>query len=651
MSRIPQNFLDDLINRVDIVDIVDQRVKLKRSGKNYSACCPFHDEKTPSFTVSPDKQFYYCFGCGASGTALSFIMDYDRVGFVDAVESLAKVAGVEVPREDRQYDDKKDRYRKQCYEMLQQASDNFEEHLKSHPHRTHAVKYLQGRGLSGQIAKIYAMGYAPPGWDNLLLKLGTDDERTKQLVDTGLVIEKPEENKRYDRFRNRIMFPIRDVRGRTLGFGGRVLGDDKPKYLNSPETEVFSKGKELYGLYEAKQQNRKLEQLIVVEGYMDVIALAQYGLWTAVATLGTACGEDHLKLAFKHVNEVVFCFDGDNAGRTAAKRALLSSLSSMTDGRQIRFLFLPEGHDPDSLIRQIGQERFQEQLKRATPLENFLFDVAAENTDLNSMDGRARFSKTAAPLIHQLPEGVFRSLMLDNLAKRTGLSKEVLAEFIQPPEDIAPEVVREIDYEDNGEAPPASGDMAENYLADAYDIDSTDASEAVPRQSQLKTAAIFHENAAQLSNTAPQTKQELPPAKRALILLLDQPQLLIDCETALNSDNATKNEDIQNLIDLVEYLKQRPDATFTNIIGFWGGTKGIDAQQKLASLIAKHIFQNLKGIESYDPLEELGACFTELNRTNQKLNSKDELAKLKNKGLDKLSDEEKRRYQELILSI
>ena len=645
MSRIPQSFLDDLLNRLDIVEVVDQRVKLKRSGKNYSACCPFHEEKTPSFTVSPDKQFYYCFGCGASGTAINFLMEYDRTGFVEAVEYLAKTAGVEVPREDRQYDDKKERHRRECYDILESASEYFADNLKSHPHREQAVKYLKNRGLSGQIAKLYGMGYAPPGWDNLLLKLGQNENSQQLLVDTGLVIEKPDDKKRYDRFRNRIMFPIRDIRGRTLGFGGRVLGDDKPKYLNSPETAVFSKGRELYGLYEAKQHSRKLEQLIVVEGYMDVIALAQYGLWNAVATLGTACGEEHLKLAFKHVNEVVFCFDGDRAGRSAAKRALINSLSSMQDGRQIRFLFLSEGQDPDSLIRQIGQDRFKEQLTRATPLEDFLFDVAAEDTDLNSMDGRARFSKTAAPLIHQLPNGVFRSLMFDNLAKRTGLSLEVLSEFTKVPDSLAEKAT---------ETPvqKAEDDHAPAYATDEPAAAFFESENPAPVQTQLRTAPVFQEAVA--ANKASQrsgTRQSLPPARRALILLLDQPALLQECEIVLDEHTCTENDiDTTNLRDLIDYLRKRPDATFNNIIGYWGGAKGIEAQQALAQLIVRHIFQTLKTYESYDALRELEACLNELNTTKRKQNHRNELAKLRQKGLAQLSAEEKQRYLELIHS-
>lgn len=616
MSRIPQNFIDDLLARIDIVEIVDHRVKLKRSGKNYSACCPFHEEKTPSFTVSPDKQFYYCFGCGASGTAITFLMEYDRSGFVDAIESLAKTAGVEVPRESTPADDQKQAQRKQQYTLLERAAGYYAEQLKSHRHRQYAVNYLLERGLDGRIAKHFGLGYAAPGWDNLLLHLGQNEHDQKLLIDTGLVINKAEENKRYDRFRNRIMFPIRDIRGRTIGFGGRVLGDDKPKYLNSPETDVFSKGQELYGLYEAKQANRQLEQLIVVEGYMDVIALAQFGLQYAVATLGTACGEDHLKLAFRHVSEVIFCFDGDRAGRNAAKRALLNSLSSMNDGRQIRFLFLPDGQDPDSLIRQIGLDRFKAQMQGATPLEEYLFEVAAEGIDLNSMEGRARFAKTAAPMIHQLPEGIFRTLMMDTLAKRTGLSSDGLAEFTQVPESILPK-------EPASDPSSSSEENPENTVPDR-----------VVRRIQ------------------PVSKLKLTPARSALILLLDHPEILQSTQLEFTPSEHQQNDpDVQNLCDLITYLKKRPQANFNNIIGFWAGAKGIEAQQALSNLLGEHEFGELKDInEEYQPAVHFRECLQVLQKQAQRLDSKQELANLRKKGLNNLNEEEKARFRALISS-
>ena len=550
-------------------------------------------------------------------------MEYERTGFVEAVESLARTAGVEVPRVETPQNTHRDQHRKKCYEILEKAASYYEEQLKHHHQRHPAVKYLQNRGLSGQIAKIYGLGFAAPGWDNLILKLGSNEHTLKLLSDTGLSIEKPEENKRYDRFRNRIMFPIRDGRGRVIGFGGRVLGDDKPKYLNSPETDVFSKGRELYGLYEAKQNNRNLEQLIVVEGYMDVIALAQYGLWNAVATLGTACGEEHLKIAFRQVKEVVFCFDGDNAGRNAAKRALLNSLSSMEDGRQIRFLFLPEGQDPDSLVRQIGADRFKAQIHNAVPLEEFLFEFAAEGINLNSMDGRARFSKVAAPLINQLSEGVFRSLMLDNLAKRTGLDLETLKNFTQLPSELQTELSA---TEESAEQEPGPREETSEKKA--------------------QSLALATHKPRVLNSTL-----SLSPARNATLLLLDHPELLNQCSKELALNAEPLNEDEKNLSDLIDYLKKRPEANFNNIMGYWGGSKGVEAQQSLANLMANHVLLEVKHVDAYNAKIELEACLKVLNDRNRAQSNKDELASLQAKGLTNLSAHEKRRYTQLIQSL
>ena len=377
---IPQSFIDDLINRLDIVDVVSSRVQLKKTGKNYSACCPFHKEKTPSFTVSPDKQFYYCFGCGAGGNALGFVMDHDNLDFPQAVEELARAAGMEVPREQGRRDNKpRQPTDSPLYPLLDAASEFYRQALRSHPTRKAAVDYLKGRGLSGEIARDFCLGFAPPGWDNLLKHLGADALQQKVMIDAGLLIENAESGKRYDRFRDRVMFPIRDSRGRIIAFGGRVLGDDKPKYLNSPETPVFHKGQELYGLYEARKHNRNLDEIIVVEGYMDVIALAQQGLRNAVATLGTATSEEHLKRLFRVVPSVLFCFDGDQAGRKAAWRALESALPNLQDGRRARFLFLPEGEDPDSLVRAEGTDAFMARINQhAQPLADYFFEQLAQ---------------------------------------------------------------------------------------------------------------------------------------------------------------------------------------------------------------------------------------------------------------------------------
>ncbi|MBC9252476.1 DNA primase [Pseudomonas alcaligenes] len=461
---IPQSFIDDLLNRTDIVEVVSSRIQLKKAGKNYTACCPFHKEKTPSFSVSPDKQFYYCFGCGAGGNALGFVMDHDSLDFPLAVEELAKRAGMEVPREDggrggkpRQPTDSP------LYALLTAASDYYRQALKSHPTRKAAVNYLKGRGLSGEIARDFGLGFAPPGWDNLLKHLGGDALQQKAMIDAGLLIENSDSGKRYDRFRDRVMFPIRDSRGRIIAFGGRVLGDDKPKYLNSPETPVFHKGQELYGLYEARKSNRDLDEIMVVEGYMDVIALAQQGLRNAVATLGTATSEEHLKRLFRLVPSVLFCFDGDAAGRKAAWRALESTLPSLQDGRRARFLFLPEGEDPDSLVRAEGTDAFRARINQhAQPLADYFFQQLCEEADPRSLEGKAHLATLATPLIEQIPGINLRALMRQRLGEITGLNSEALNQVSRSTPAPATHPVTS-DYADDHyyDSQPDYGDIAD----------------------------------------------------------------------------------------------------------------------------------------------------------------------------------------------
>ena len=360
-GRIPQAFLDDLLDRVDIVEVIDRRVKLKKSGKNYSACCPFHEERTPSFSVNPDKQFYYCFGCGAGGNALTFLMEYENLEFPQAVENLASNAGMTIPREPSSSGHnaaQQEASTKPLYALMERVSSFYQQQLRNHPQAHGAINYLKARGLSGEIAKQFSLGFAPPGWDSLHSGLGGGNELRELLIKTGMLV-KNENGKVYDRFRDRVVFPIHDRRGRVIAFGGRVLGDDKPKYLNSPETEIFHKGRELYGLYQARQNTRKLDRILVVEGYMDVIALAQHGIAYATATLGTATSNTHLERVYRLCPEVIFCFDGDEAGRKAAARALEAALPCMEDGRQAKFLFLPEGQDPDDVVRGGGQDHFE----------------------------------------------------------------------------------------------------------------------------------------------------------------------------------------------------------------------------------------------------------------------------------------------------
>jgi DNA primase len=429
-GRIPQAFIDELLTRTDIVDVIDARVPLKKAGREYKACCPFHNEKTPSFTVSQVKQFYHCFGCGAHGSAISFLMDYEHLEFVEAVEDLARLAGLEVPRE-AAADPATQSPTQPLYALLEEVSRYYRQQLRGHPQAARAVDYLKQRGLTGDIAARFDIGFAPPGWDNLARALGGDAASRAALLETGLLIERPDGGGVYDRFRDRVQFPIRDRRGRTIGFGGRVLGDDTPKYLNSPESLIFHKGRELYGLYEARKTVRQLERMLVVEGYMDVVALAQFGINYAVATLGTSTTPDHLERLFRTVPEVVFCFDGDRAGRAAAWRALENALPVLTDGREARFLFLPEGEDPDTLVRKTGKEEFENMITHAVHLSDFLFEHLSSQVDTASIDGRARLVDLARPLISRLPDSIFRQLMLEQLAQIAGTDSSHLADRLQ----------------------------------------------------------------------------------------------------------------------------------------------------------------------------------------------------------------------------
>jgi len=433
-GMIPQSFIDDLLARVDIVDVIDARTTLKKTGKNYSGLCPFHNEKTPSFSVEPEKQFYYCFGCGAGGNAIGFVMNYENLDFPDAIENIAAQMGIEVPREESSVSQKVREKNQSIYDVLQQSARYYQAQLRQHPQRTRAVEYLKSRGLSGEIARDFALGYAPPGWGNLLQAIGTSEQQKKALLNAGMLIENPDNKSHplYDRFRDRIIYPIRDSRGRIIAFGGRVLGDDKPKYLNSPETPVFHKGEELYGLYEARKNTRKLERIVIVEGYMDVIALAQNDIPYCVATLGTATSTAHLRRLFKLVPEVVFCFDGDNAGRDAAWRAFEQVLPLMEDGRTARFLFLPEGEDPDSQVRRIGKSEFVRNLSEATQLAEFFFESLGKKVDMNSLEGRASLGKMALPHIKKIPAGIYHQLILDQLSSITGVDLQTIQAMDNP---------------------------------------------------------------------------------------------------------------------------------------------------------------------------------------------------------------------------
>jgi DNA primase len=413
-GRIPQAFIDELLTRVDIVDVVDARVPLTKMGKDFKARCPFHDEKTPSFTVSADKQFYHCFGCGAHGSVIGFLMEYEHMSFPEAVEELAGAAGMPVPKESRA-DSEPAEAGADLLGALQEADRYYRLQLREHPQAHHAIEYLKGRGLSGEIAARFGLGYAPEGWDNLVRALGRSDAQLQNLLRAGL-LAKRESGGYYDRFRDRIIFPIHDYRGRIVGFGGRVLEQGEPKYLNSPETPLFHKGREMYGLYLAREAIRREQRALVVEGYMDVVALAQFGIDFVVATLGTATTREHVERLFRFTPDVTFCFDGDRAGRQAAWRALENALPALHDGRQISFLFVPEGEDPDSLVRKEGRDAFLARQAQATPLPEFLFQTLQKRADVSRLDGRARLAELARPIISKLPDGVFRQMMLERLS-------------------------------------------------------------------------------------------------------------------------------------------------------------------------------------------------------------------------------------------
>ncbi|HUN71156.1 MAG TPA: DNA primase [Steroidobacteraceae bacterium] len=432
---MPQGFIDELIARADIVEVIGSRVQLKKAGREYKACCPFHNEKTASFWVSPEKQFYHCFGCGAHGTVLRFLMEHDRMAFPEAVEELASRLGLEVPREAGAAAGA-ERDSEKLHELMSRVAKFYAETLSREPR---AQEYLTRRGLTADTIAQFGIGYAPDSWNSVLKRFGTGDAERRALSDLGLIIERDagrtaaapvrEGDRHYDRFRDRIMFPIRDARGRVIAFGGRVIDRGEPKYLNSPETVLFHKGRELYALYETRRSRSNLERLLVVEGYMDAVRLHQSGIPYAVATLGTATTPEHFRRIFRLVREVVFAFDGDRAGRAAAWRALQHALPEAREGREIRFLFLPEGHDPDTLVGEEGREAFERRLESTLPLSEYLVRELSEQTELSHADGRARFAESARPLVAKVPEGVYRELLTARVAEVVGLAADRLQEL------------------------------------------------------------------------------------------------------------------------------------------------------------------------------------------------------------------------------
>jgi DNA primase len=424
-GRIPDSFLDELVSRSDIVDVISARVPLKKAGREYKACCPFHNEKSPSFSVSAEKQFYHCFGCGAHGTVIGFLMQYEKMEFLDAVADLAQRAGLSLPREAQVA---RDPGSADLHELMLRAARFFEQNLADN---ARAQAYVERRGIDAKTCAKFSLGYAPDAWEALLKRFGGEEEERRRLLQVGLILERSGERTSgyYDRFRDRLMFPIRDSRGRVIGFGGRVIDQGEPKYMNSPETPLFHKGRELYGLFEARQARGDFKRLLIVEGYMDVVRLHQAGITYAVATLGTATTQEHLNKIFRMTHEVVFCFDGDRAGRQAAWRALENALPLARDGRELKFMFLPDGHDPDTLVAAEGPQAFETRMKQALPLSEYLVQQLIAEVDLDHVDGRAKLKALAGPLFARMPEGIYREMLADRLATRVSMPANKLKEF------------------------------------------------------------------------------------------------------------------------------------------------------------------------------------------------------------------------------
>ena len=546
---IPQSFIDNLLSRTDIVDVVDQRVPLKKKGNNYTACCPFHQEKTPSFSVNQDRQFYYCFGCGAGGNAIGFIMDYDKVDFPIAVETLAKDLGLEVPHEESQTQQTKTKIDPSLYDVLSEANHYYQTQLRKHPQKQTVVNYLKNRGLTGKVAAKFSIGFAPPGWQNLLKELGTDKNKQKLLHEAGLTLARNKDRSQsksqgrvsdhdfYDRFRDRIMFPIRDSRGRVVAFGGRVLGDEKPKYLNSPETPIFQKSSELYGLYELKKSRDKIDKIVLVEGYMDVIALSQMGVNNAVATLGTATNVRHLNKIFKQVSEIVFCFDGDEAGSKAAWRALETALPLMHDGRQVKFLFLPSGEDPDTYVRSVGQTHFLKKVDKAKPLEDFLFEHLLADLDTTTGEGKARLSNLAKTHLNKIPDGIYSRLMFEKLADLVGLPAQSIAQLFSNEESPKHRSV-------NRDPKGVSHDDGSQYTA------------AMPPSS--KKAINFHQK---------------PASIKAIELLLQKPEIALSLTKDIQVLTKAEDEGRKLLLSLIEMVRGDPRTDVYTILGYCYGSK------------------------------------------------------------------------------
>ena len=579
-GKIPQDFIDDLIARADIIEVVGKRVELKKAGREFKACCPFHGEKTPSFTVSPAKGFYHCFGCGAHGTAIGFLMEFEHMSFVEAIESLAGTMGVDVPRDEsdqpaRRYDE--------LFSLMESVDKFWQSQLREH---AVASDYLKQRGIDGETARRFGIGFAPDGWSHVLDKFGKTPETIERLLATGLIIRN-DKGKHYDRFRERIMFPIRDQRGRCIAFGGRAIGDGEPKYLNSPETVLFHKGRELYGLFEARQALRNIDRLVVVEGYMDVVALARNGIDFATATLGTATTADHLNRLFRITENVIFCFDGDRAGKAAAWRALENALPQIRDGRQIRFVFLPDGHDPDTYVNEFGSKAFVNEVDNGVALSDFLIGELSSQVDMDTVDGKARLAEIAKPLVNNIPDGVYRELLLDSLAAAVGLSSAKL------------------------------GKMLQQAKSNSHDSDNRE-----------------HIGVSSNAKSGPKTGQP-SVVRRAIALLLNHPQAgdKLDIEKLAG----LSRPGIDLLQNLIETVQDEPNITTAGLLERWRHDPQGRHLGKLAAV-------EMPDEEEFDASEELLVCLDQLALAGRRERIEFLIEKQK---LNPLTDDEKSELRQI----
>lgn len=616
MARLPQAFIDQVLDRTDIVDVVDRRVKLKKAGKNYSACCPFHQEKTPSFSVNPEKQFYYCFGCGAGGNALGFVMDYERIEFREAIELLAHAAGIEMPAEE--IDAPQLDHQKPLYEAMERATKLYEGFLRQHKDRGRVVDYLKRRGLSGEVARDFRLGFAPEGWDNFMQTL-SGEESIGHAVTAGLLIEN-DKGRKYDRFRDRVIFPIVNQRGKVIAMGGRVLGDGKPKYLNSPETPLFSKSHELYGLHHIRKFAKNLSRIVVVEGYMDVIALAQFGIHYAVATLGTSVGKPHLELLFRRVEQVVFCFDGDEAGRKAAFRGMEAALPMMEDGRQVKFLFLPEGEDPDTVVRSKGAQHLEHMFDTAAPLEQFVFEQMSADIDLTTMDGKARLSKLVAPYINQIPDGVYKTLLFKSLAERTDMDVESLRRLREVQEVSSSSMTDPHSYNEIEPQPDDYHQFESDSAGNYDDIDPHTGTANTPRMETGFDDSVL---------------------MRALGLIALHPPaaLLVADEMLPESSDRTGNL----LREVVALVKETPDMSTAALLGYWTNT---DEGEALSAAAAKEVIDTENEIN-----EHLVAILNKLSRDRRVNLLRTRAHELKSVSYTDLTSEQKRELVSLTAEI